>query len=113
MGTAAIIGLIGSILAVLSTAGGVTANKLQDKSNRENTNVMAGYNEDDTAKGVGIASDVTGYIGTAMSMLSSFGNFAGSTKLMNQATNFKNSMEGINKITRNANLIKNASSFKL
>lgn len=77
MGTFAI---ISGILALLSTIGGVTGKALSDKSARENVNAMATV--DDSSKGVGIASDITGI---ASNMLSFAGNMPSADRLFNQA----------------------------
>ena len=55
MGTTAI---ISGILALLSTIGGMTGKALTNKNSRENVNAMA--TQDDSGKGVSIASDITG-----------------------------------------------------
>lgn len=72
--------IISAILAMLSTVGGITGKALSDKSSRENVNSMATV--DDPAKGVGIASDVTGL---ASQMLSFAGNLPSSDRLFNKA----------------------------
>ena len=72
--------IIAGILSLLSTVGGMTGTALQDKSNRENVNSMATV--DDSAKGVGIASDVTGL---ASQMLSFAGNLPSSDRMFNRA----------------------------
>ncbi len=73
--------IISGILALLSTLGGITGKALNDKSQRENVNSMA--NVDDSAKGVGIASDITGI---ASQMLSFAGNLPSADRLFNKAT---------------------------
>lgn len=72
--------IISGILALLSTVGAITGKALSDKSSRENVNAMATV--DDSAKGVGIASDVTGI---ASQMLSFAGNMPSADRLFNQA----------------------------
>lgn len=72
--------IISGILALLSTLGGITGKALSDKSSRENVNSMATV--DDSSKGVGIASDITGL---ASNMLSFAGNMPSSDRLFNKA----------------------------
>lgn len=73
--------IISGILALLSTVGGITGKALNDKSSRENVNAMATV--DDSAKGIGIASDVTGI---ASQMLSFVNNLPSADRLFNKAT---------------------------
>lgn len=73
--------IISGILALLSSIGGITGKALSDKSSRENVNSMA--NVDDSSKGVGIASDITGI---ASQMLSFAGNLPSADRLFNKAT---------------------------
>lgn len=72
--------IISGILALLSTVGGITGKALNDKSSRENVNAMATV--DDSSKGVGIASDITGI---ASNMLSFAGNMPSADRLYNKA----------------------------
>lgn len=72
--------IISGILALLSTVGGITGKALNDKSSRENVNAMATV--DDSAKGIGIASDITGL---ASNMLSFAGNMPSADRLFNKA----------------------------
>lgn len=72
--------IISGILALLSTVGGITGKALSDKSSRENVNSMATV--DESAKGVGIASDVSGILSN---MLSFVGNMPSSDRLYNKA----------------------------
>jgi hypothetical protein len=77
MGTFAI---ISGILSLLSTIGGVTGKVLSDKSARENVNSQAVVN--DSGKGIGLASDVTGMLSN---MLSFAGNMPSADRLYNKA----------------------------
>lgn len=72
--------IISAVLALLSTVGGITGKALNDKSSRENVNAMATV--DDSSKGVGIASDITGL---ASNMLSFAGNMPSADRLFNKA----------------------------
>lgn len=72
--------IIAGILSLLSTIGGVTGKALSDKSSRENVNSMATV--DDSSKGIGIASDITGI---ASNMLSFAGNMPSADRLYNKA----------------------------
>lgn len=72
--------IISGILALLSTLGGITGKALSDKSSRENVNSMAIV--DDSSKGVGIASDITGL---ASNMLSFAGNMPSADRLFNKS----------------------------
>lgn len=72
--------IISGILALLSTLGGITGKALSNKSARENVNAMSTV--DDSAKGVGIASDITGL---ASNMLSFAGNMPSADRLFNKA----------------------------
>lgn len=72
--------IIAGILSLLSTIGGVTGKALSDKSSRENVNSMATV--DDSSKGIGIASDITGI---ASDMLSFAGNMPSADRLYNKA----------------------------
>lgn len=72
--------IIAGILSLLSTIGGVTGKALSDKSGRENVNSMATV--DDSSKGIGIASDITGI---ASNMLSFAGNMPSADRLYNKA----------------------------
>ena len=72
--------IISAVLALLSTVGGITGKALNNKSARENVNAMATV--DDSSKGVGIASDITGL---ASNMLSFAGNMPSADRLFNKA----------------------------
>lgn len=72
--------IIAGILSLLSTIGGVTGKVLSDKSSRENVNSEAVVN--DSSKGVGLASDVTGVLSN---MLSFAGNMPSADRLYNKA----------------------------
>ncbi len=72
--------IISAVLALLSTVGGITGKALSNKSARENVNSMATV--DDSSKGVGIASDITGL---ASNMLSFAGNMPSADRLFNKA----------------------------
>lgn len=72
--------IISAVLALLSTVGGITGKALSNKSARENVNAMATV--DDSSKGVGIASDITGL---ASNMLSFAGNMPSADRLYNKA----------------------------
>ena len=72
--------IISAVLALLSTVGGITGKALSNKSARENVNAMATV--DDSSKGVGIASDVTGL---ASNLLSFAGNLPSADRLYNKA----------------------------
>lgn len=81
MGTFA---LISSILAILSSIGAITSKQLQKKDNRENVNALA--DTGGAAKGIGIASDISGLASTMLGFVDGFGSMARkptSTALMN------------------------------
>lgn len=78
--------IIGGILALLSTVGGIAGKSISEKNARENVNGMA--SQDDSGKGVSVASDVTGLAAQALSFVSGFGtspSLPDSTKMMNKA----------------------------
>lgn len=77
MGTTAI---ISGVLALLSMIGGMTGKALSNKNARENVNAMA--EQDDSGKGVSIASDVTGL---ASQMLSFADGLPSSDRLFNKS----------------------------
>lgn len=83
MGIAAI---IGGILALLSTVGGIAGKCISNSNARQNVNGMA--TQDDSGQGVSIASDITGLASQALSFVSGFGSspsLPDSTKMMNKA----------------------------
>lgn len=86
--------IISGILAVLSTIGGITSSQLQKKDDRENINGLA---DSGAAKGVSIASDITGLASQMLGFVDGFGSMGrlpSVDKLMNS-----------NSIGQNANKI--------
>ena len=63
--------IISGILAILSTIGGITSSQLQKKDDRENVNGLA---DSGAAKGVGIASDITGLASQMLGFIDGFGS---------------------------------------
>lgn len=75
--------IISGILAILSTIGGITSSQLQKKDARDNVNGLA---DSGAAKGVGIASDITGLASQMLGFIDGFGSMGrlpSTDKLMN------------------------------
>lgn len=75
--------IISGILAILSTIGGITSSQLQKKDDRENVNGLA---DSGAAKGIGIASDISGLASQMLGFVDGFGSMGrmpSTDKLMN------------------------------
>lgn len=75
--------IISGILAILSTIGGITSSQLQKKDDRDNVNGLA---DSGAAKGIGIASDVSGLASQMLGFVDGFGSMGrmpSTDKLMN------------------------------